>query len=141
MSINRVTLLGHLGKDPESRVLDNGKKVASFTIATTERAFKTASGVEIPERTDWHNIIAWGGPAEIADKYLFKGAKVYVEGKLKSRSYTDNAGAKKYVTEVFVETIELLDARKQGATQETQQDHTANIPQQEYNSNPDDLPF
>lgn len=141
MSINRVTLLGHLGKDPESRVLENGKKVTSFTIATTERAFKTASGVEIPERTDWHNIVAWGGPAEIADKYLFKGAKVYVEGKLKSRSYTDNSGAKKYVTEVFVETIELLDAKKPQTTEPQSTEPPAFIGTEYVNSNPDDLPF
>ena len=139
MSVNKVILLGHLGKDPESKVLESGRRVTTFSLATTERAYKTASGTEIPERTEWHNVVAWNAAAEIAANYLKKGSKVYIEGKLKNRSYTDNTGAKRYVTEVFVDQLELIDSRKP-ADPATNSD-----PMPELNNsnsqNEDDLPF
>ena len=139
MSVNKVILLGHLGKDPESKVLESGRRVTTFSLATTERAYKTASGTEIPERTEWHNVVAWNAAAEIAANYLKKGSKVYIEGKLKNRSYTDNTGAKRYVTEVFVDQLELIDSRKP-----TDPATTADPMPESNNSNSqneDDLPF
>lgn len=139
MSVNKVILLGHLGKDPESKVLESGRRVTTFSLATTERAYKTASGTEIPERTEWHNVVAWNAAAEIAANYLKKGSKVYIEGKLKNRSYTDNTGAKRYVTEVFVDQLELIDSRKPAdpATTSAQMPESNNSNSQ----NDDDLPF
>lgn len=139
MSVNKVILLGHLGKDPESKVLESGRRVTTFSLATTERAYKTASGTEIPERTEWHNVVAWNAAAEIAANYLKKGSKVYIEGKLKNRSYTDNTGAKRYVTEVFVDQLELIDSRKPAdpATTADPMPESNNSNSQ----NEDDLPF
>lgn len=111
MSVNKVILIGNVGKDPEVKYLDKGSAVANFTLATTERGFKTASGQEIPEKTEWHNITAWRGLAEIAEKYIKKGSKLYIEGKIRTRSYDDASGNKKYVTEIIADSIEMLDRR------------------------------
>lgn len=108
MSVNKVILLGHLGKDPEVRYLDGGVAVASITLATSERAYTTKSGVQVPERTEWHNLVLWRGLAETAEKYLKKGDKLYVEGKIRTRSYDDQAGIHRYITEVFVDLMEML---------------------------------
>jgi single-strand DNA-binding protein len=95
---NRVQLIGHLGMNPDVRTTETGKKLARLSIATNE-SYKNASGERITD-TQWHNIIAWGKTAEIAEKHLQKGAEVIVEGKLVHREYTDKAGVKKSVTEV-----------------------------------------
>ena len=139
MSVNKVILLGHLGKDPESKVLESGRRVTTFSLATTERAYKTASGTEIPERTEWHNVVLWRGLAEVAEKYVRKGSQVYIEGRIKNRSYTDNTGAKRYVTEVFVDQLELIDSRKPAdpATNSDPMPESNNSNSQ----NEDDLPF
>ena len=84
MSVNRAILVGNVGKDPDIRYVE-GKPVASFSLATTERAFTTATGVNIPEKTEWHNIVMWGKNAEYAEKYIRKGAKLYIEGKIRTR--------------------------------------------------------
>ena len=145
MSVNKVILLGNLGKDPESRVLEGNRTVTTFSLATTDRAYKTASGTEIPERTEWHNVVAWNAAAEIAAKYLSKGSKVYIEGKLKNRNYTDNAGVKHYITEVFVDTLELIDSKKPVISTAPIQNNVptpaAPVVTEYASSNPDDLPF
>ncbi len=106
--INKVILLGNVGRDPEIRYFDNDQAVANFSIATTERAFKTRDGQEIPERTEWHNIVAWRGLAKLAENYIKKGNQLYVEGKLRTRSYDDANGVKKYATEIVADVIQLL---------------------------------
>lgn len=106
--INKVILLGNVGRDPEIRYFDNDQAVANFSIATTERAFKTRDGQEIPERTEWHNIVAWRGLAKLAENYIKKGAQLYVEGKLRTRTYDDANGVKKYATEIVADVIQLL---------------------------------
>lgn len=103
---NKVQLIGNLGNAPEVRTLDGGKKMARFSIATNE-TYRNAKGEKITE-TQWHNIIAWGKVAEIAEKYLTKGKEVMLEGKLVSRSYTDKDGNKKYSTEVQVNELLML---------------------------------
>lgn len=103
---NKVQLIGNLGNAPEVRTLDGGKKMARFSIATNE-TYRNAKGEKITE-TQWHNIIAWGKVAEIAEKYLTKGKEVVVEGKLVNRNYTDKDGNKKYSTEVQVNELLLL---------------------------------
>lgn len=114
MSVNKVILVGNVGKDPDVRYFDNDQAVANFTLATTDRAFKTRDGQEIPERTEWHNIVAWRGLAKISESYIKKGTQIYVEGKLKTRSYDDPNGVKKYITEIYADTIQLL-GRKPGS--------------------------
>ncbi len=103
---NKVQLIGNLGNAPEVRTLDGGKKMARFSIATNE-TYRNAKGEKITE-TQWHNMIAWGKVAEIAEKYLTKGKEVVVEGKLVNRNYTDKEGNKKYITEVQVNELLLL---------------------------------
>ena len=106
--VNKVILIGHLGKDPECKVLESGQMVANFTIATTEK-FKDKNG-QVQESTEWHNCQAWGKQAEVIEKYLKKGAKIFVEGKIKTRSY-DKDGEKRYVTEINVKEFSFLDSK------------------------------
>ena len=103
---NKVQLIGNLGQDPEIVTLDNGNKLAKFSIATSE-SYKNAQGKKV-EETQWHNIVAWGKVAEIVENYLIKGKQVAVEGKLTHRSYETKAGEKRYVTEVRCNELLLL---------------------------------
>ncbi len=107
MAVNKVILVGNVGKDPEVRYLDNDVAVANFTLATTERGFTTRSGQEVPERTEWHNIVAWRHLAKLSENYIKKGMKLYIEGKIRTRSWEDQNGVKRYTTEIFADEIEL----------------------------------
>jgi single-strand DNA-binding protein len=109
MAINKAILVGNLGKDPELRYTAGGQAVATFSLATTEK-FKNKSG-EQQERTEWHNIVAWGPLAEICGKYLVKGKQVYVEGRIQSRSYDDRDGNKRYITEIVISDMQMLGGR------------------------------
>ena len=111
MSLNKVQLIGNVGKDPEVRYLDSGVAVATFTRATTDRAYTLANGTRVPERTEWHNIVLWRGLAEVAEKYVRKGDKLYIEGKIRSRSYDDQNGIKRYIVEIFGDNMEMLTQR------------------------------
>lgn len=139
MSVNKVILMGNVGKDPEYKDFDNGGSVAQFTLATTDRAFKTANGTEVPERTEWHNIVLQNGLANIAKKYVKKGNKLYIEGKIRTRSYKDNNGVKRYVTEVYGYNMEMLSPKKDGQT--TQQGGAPTPPPPIPDQDKDDLPF
>jgi single-strand DNA-binding protein len=107
---NKVQLIGNLGMDPEVKELDGGKKLAKMSIATNEN-YKNAKGEKVTE-TQWHNLIAWGKTAEIVEKFLKKGSEVAIEGKLINRNYTDKEGIKRYVTEIEVSEVLMLDAKK-----------------------------
>lgn len=107
--LNKVTLIGNLGNEPTIQNLEGNIKVAKFSLATTEH-FKDSNG-QNQSNTDWHNIVLWRGLADLAEKYLHKGSLVYVEGKLKSRSYDDKDGQRKYVTEIVAEQLILLDKK------------------------------
>ena len=107
MGVNKVILLGNVGRDPEIRYID-GKPVASLPLATTERAYTTASGVQVPEKTEWHNLVLWGRNAELAERYIRKGSRLYVEGKLRTRVWEDKNAIKRNVTEIYVDTLEYL---------------------------------
>lgn len=112
MSLNKVMLIGNVGKDPEIRYLDGGgqnnpnAKVANFTLATSER-YRDRNG-NPQERTEWHNIVAWRNSADIAEKYVKKGTQLYIEGRLRTRDWTDQSGNKRYTTEVYVDSMQLL---------------------------------
>ena len=111
MSVNKVILIGNVGKDPDIRYLDNNVCVASFTLATTERGYTTSTGVQIPDKTEWHNIVLWRGLAKIAEQYVRKGTQVYIEGKLRTRSWDDQNGIRRYTTEIYADNMELLGRR------------------------------
>jgi single-strand DNA-binding protein len=106
-SVNKVILVGNLGRDPEVRYTTSGTPVANFTMATTDRWNDQASG-ERKERTEWHRIVVWGKQAEIAGEYLRKGRQVYVEGSLQTREWTDREGNKRYTTEVRAQRFQML---------------------------------
>ncbi|MDD4488895.1 MAG: single-stranded DNA-binding protein [Paludibacter sp.] len=107
MSVNKVILVGNVGKDPEVRYLDKNVAVANFPLATTERGFTMQNGTQVPDRTEWHNIVAWRGLAEIAEKYIRKGSQLYIEGKIQTRSW-EKDGIKRYTTEIYADNIQLL---------------------------------
>lgn len=137
-SLNKVMLIGNLGKDPELRYTANGTAVASFSIATTD-SWKNADGA-VQERTEWHNIIAWNKLAEVCGEWLKKGQKVFIEGNIRTRSYDDKEGKKKYVTEIYADNLIMLGGGKGTSTSTTEsKEETGIVPlsgQQD-----DDLPF
>ena len=104
--VNKVILVGNLGKDPEVRHLDNGVAVANFSLATTEN-YKNKAGERVSQ-TEWHNIVVWRGLAEVAEKYLKKGASVYIEGKIKTRKWEDKEGNTRYNTEILADNMTML---------------------------------
>ena len=151
MSVNKVILIGNVGKDPEVRYLDSGIAVATLPLATSDRAYTLANGTQVPERTEWHNLVFWRGLAETVEKYVHKGDKLYVEGKIRTRSYDDQAGVKRYVTEIFVDNMEMLTAKasgtgsasyasQAGGTSEPQQPVQSQVTPVQNNPT-DDLPF
>ena len=110
MSVNKVILVGNVGKDPEVRYLEKNVAVANFSLATTERGYTMQNGTQVPERTEWHNIVVWRGLAEMSEKYIRKGSQLYIEGKLQTRSW-EKDGVKRYTTEIYAEVIQLLGKR------------------------------
>jgi len=112
-SVNKVILVGNVGRDPEVRYLDNNVSVANFTLATTERGYTAQNGTVIPDKTEWHNIVAWRGLADISERFIKKGSQIYVEGKLRTRSWDDKEGNKRYVTEIYADNLQLLGSRRQ----------------------------
>ncbi len=109
--INKVILVGNLGKDPEVRYLENGTAVANFTLATSE-TYKDRNSGERKTQTEWHNIVLWRGLAEVAEKYLKKGNQVYVEGKIRTRSWEDKEGNTRYTTEIVGDNMTMLGRRE-----------------------------
>jgi single-strand DNA-binding protein len=107
---NKVQLIGNLGGKPEIRNLEGGKKLARFSVATNE-TYRNAKGEKVTE-TQWHNLVAWGKVADIAEKYMDKGSEVAIEGKLTNRTYTDKDGNKKSITEIQVSEVLLLGEKK-----------------------------
>ncbi len=139
--INKVILIGNLGRDPEVMTFDNGVKKASFSMATTE-SYKNRDGNRV-DQTEWHNIVLWRGLAEVAEKYLKKGNMIYLEGKIKTRSYEQD-GVKKYVTEIFGDNMTML-GRRDGEGGGNSNQNTAEPKPQQQESDievpEDDLPF
>ena len=134
--VNKVILIGNLGKDPEVRYLDNGVAVANFSLATTE-SYKNKEGERVSQ-TEWHNIVLWRGLAEIAEKFLKKGSAVYIEGKIRSRKWEDKEGNTRYTTEILADNMTMLGKREYNTTQSSGDPSEEEIPQEEKG---DDLPF
>lgn len=149
--INKAILVGRVGKDPELRNLDNDRSIARFTLATNE-TYKNRNGEKITN-TEWHNIVVWRGLAEFANRYVKKGTMVYVEGKIRSRSWDDKDGIKRYTTEIEADTIQLLSPANSGQPNSGGSDVTSMNngtaaptydPGQNFSvdtDTPDDLPF
>ena len=116
-------LIGNVGKDPDVRYYDADQAVAQFPLATTERGYTLQNGTKVPDHTDWHNLIVWRGLAKVVEKHVHKGDKIYVEGRIRYRSYDDPKGQRRYVTEILVENMELLNPKP--AEREENAQHTA----------------
>lgn len=112
-SLNKVMILGNLGKDPELRYTPSGQAVASFSVATSERYRNKQSG-EMEEKTEWHRVVLWGKQAEVAGEYLTKGKTVFIEGKLQTRKWTDRDGNDKYTTEIIGERMQMVGSKGEG---------------------------
>ena len=137
-SVNKAILIGNLGKDPELRYTSSGVAVATFSLATNE-SWKDPEG-NTQERTQWHNIVAWRKLAEICGEYLKKGGKVYLEGRLQYRNYDDKNGVKRYVTEIVMDEMVMLDSRG-GGSGAPSGDMSSGPSQEEPGGKIDDLPF
>jgi single-strand DNA-binding protein len=140
--INKVILVGNLGKDPEVRHLEGGAVVAKFPLATSE-TYKTKDG-QRAEQTEWHNVVMWRGLAESAEKFLKKGSLVYIEGKIRTRTWDDKDGNKRYATEIVADTMTMLGARRSDdghGTDQHRSQSTEAHPAPSAESSGDDLPF
>ena len=143
--VNKVILMGNVGKDPEVRHMDNNLAVARFPLATSEYWSKDGNRTE---HTEWHNIVMWRGLAEVAEKYVRKGSTIYIEGRIRSRSFDDKDGNKRYWTEIVADTMNLVGSKREGTQQSTPQQPVQQItsePPVVTNdldpAPPDDLPF
>ena len=147
MSVNKVILVGNVGKDPEVKYFDNDRAVANFSFATTERGYRTSNGIDVPEKTEWHNVSCWGGLAKVAEQYVKKGDPLYIEGKIRTRSYDDKNGIKRYVTDIHVDNLEMLGRRSRDDSQQASSNYASNTQQPSGpaptadTSEIDDLPF
>lgn len=122
--MNKVMLIGNVGREPEVRYYDADQCVATFTLATTERGYELPGGTKVPDRTDWHNIVLFKSLAKYAEHYIHKGDKLYVEGRIRNRSYDDKKGVRRQVTEIYVDNLEWLSASRkmENASEEKNKD-------------------
>lgn len=151
--LNKAQVIGYVGKEPKISTTQNNAKIASFSIATTEKSYTTQNGVTIPERTEWHNIVVFGKLAEVIEKYVHKGSRMYVEGKMRTRAFTDKNGVQKTITEINVDNLEMLDSKptQQSANADVSQTNACQTSQsheqsvmfasEEMRSGNDNLPF
>lgn len=141
MSVNKVILVGNVGNDPDVRHLENDLSFARFSLATSER-YKDKNGQRV-DRTEWHNIVVWRGLAKVVEEYVKKGSKLYVEGKIQTRKYQDKENVEKYMTEIVVDNLQMLDRKSDGghagSTSEKVSEPANN--QSYETTKDDDLPF
>ncbi len=136
--MNKVLLIGNVGKEPDVRYYEQDQAVASFPLATTERGYTLQNGTQVPDRTDWHNIVLYRGLAKVAEKYIHKGDKLYIEGRIRYRSYDDQKGMRRYVTEIRAENMEMLTPKQTAVSSPAGQPADAPVKQ---DSTTTDLPF
>lgn len=142
--VNKVILIGNVGADPEVRYLDGGVAVANLRLATTE-SYKNKNGEKV-DQTEWHNIVLWRGLAEIVEKYVKKGMRLYIEGRIRTRSWDDQNGVKRYTTEIYADNMQMLSfGRQEGSDMPNRAPSTAAAPSAPMNEtapdDSDDLPF
>ena len=138
--VNKVILVGNVGIDPEVRTTESGVKVARVRLATTERIYDRQNN-ETKELTEWHTITLWRGLAETAEKYVHKGDRLFIEGKIRSRSYDDQNGVKRYVTEIFADNMEMLSSPRNSAQASPQGGEPAPGVAKQTTNGKEDLPF
>lgn len=136
--MNKVMLIGNVGKDPDVRYYDADQAVAKVTLATTERGYTLKNGTKVPDRTDWHNLVFYRQLAKIVEQYVHKGDKLYVEGRLRYSTYDDQQGRRHYVTEILVENMEMLSPRQRSQADDKPAEAKGQAVQQEDNGQ---LPF
>ena len=143
--MNKVMLIGNVGQEPEVRYVDAGVAVAKLTLATTERGYTLQNGTQVPDRTDWHRIILWMRLAEVVEKYVHKGDKLYIEGRLRYSTYDDKNGIRHNLTEIWAENMEMLTPKSQSGKTSTEHqklvDETVKpspLPSNQDNSSPSD---
>ena len=146
-SVNMAIVVGFVGDDPRINQAQSGRKGASFSLATTEKGYTTQNGQQIPDRTEWHNIVCWGKTAEVVERYVRKGSSLYIQGKIRTRSY-EKDGQTRYMTEIECESMQMLDRRAesqqsqyQGESQYPKQGCASSPQVQEQKKDDDDLPF
>lgn len=137
MAVNKVILLGNVGSDPEIRE-SNGGKFATFRLATTDKGYTKRDGTQVPERTEWHNIVANSNIVGVIENYVRKGTKLYIEGKLRTRKYTARDNTERTITEIYIDNLELLGGKPQ--EQNSNQQRYQNASQQNWGSN-DIMPY
>lgn len=141
--VNKVILVGNLGNDPEVKTMTNGQAVANLSLATSE-TWKDKNTGEDQERTEWHRVVCFRRLGEIAGEYLHKGSKVYIEGKIQTRSWDDQNGQKRYTTEIIADNMQMLDSKGERSDTPSASNHTINTPdnnQSTTNNFDDDIPF
>ncbi len=136
--MNKVMLIGNVGKEPEVRYYDQDMAVAQVILATTERGYTLKNGTQVPDRTEWHTILCYHGLAKIVERYVHKGDKLYIEGKIRYRSYDDNRGIRKNVTEILADNMELLTPKSAQPSTATTSQESAKSDAEPSNNN---LPF
>lgn len=114
--MNKVMLIGNVGQDPEVRYIEQGVAVARIRLATTERGYTLQNGTQVPEHTDWHTVLLWRKLAEIVEKYVHKGDRIYIEGRIRYTTYDDKQGQRRYATEIWADNMELLGGGSRSAT-------------------------
>jgi len=139
MGINKVILVGNVGKDPEVRHLDNGVAVASFTLATSE-TYRNKENQKVTN-TEWHNIVIWRGLADVVEKYVKKGSSLYIEGKIKTRSWDDKEGNKRYTTEIVADNMQMLGAKQSNEESASAPENASTADIENISTEEDDLPF
>lgn len=149
--LNKAQVIGYVGKEPKISTTQNNAKIASFSIATTEKSYTTQNGVTIPERTEWHNIVVFGKLADVIEKYVHKGSRMYVEGKMRTRAFTDKNGVQKTITEINVEMLDSKPTQQSASAnadvsqtnvRQTSQSHEQSVMfASEMRSDNDNLPF
>lgn len=116
-SVNQATVIGFVGDEPRVTPTQTGGLIASFSIATTERGYTKQDGTKIEDRTEWHSIVVFGRLAEVVKNYIHKGSSLYIQGKMRTRSYDDKNGVKRYITEIVADTLQMLDRKPDSTSQ------------------------
>lgn len=137
--MNKVMLIGNVGKEPDVHYYDRDQAVAQISLATTEKGYVLQNGTRVPDRTDWHNVIFYRNLAKVVEKYVHKGDKLYVEGRIRYRSYDDSKGNRRIVTEIYADNMELLSPKRQDTTPKN--DNTNTIDAEPTISTDNAIPF
>lgn len=137
--MNKVMLIGNVGQEPDVRYFEADQAVAQVRLATTERGYTLQNGTQVPEHTDWHNLVFYRGLAKVVERYVHKGDKLYIEGRIRYRSYDDQKGQRRYVTEIMVENMEMLTSRPNPISSQGSQ--LASEPEPQPSEDPNNVPF